>query len=147
MWGGELSLRHRLGEQTNLYASLSKGYKAGGFNLGPAPAGQRDFGAEQLWTIELGMKSTLLDRRLKINAALFQNQRRDQQVRTSTQLIAGDPTSFIFFTDNVGKGEALGIEADVRFFVNEQWELFTNLGLLDATLESGRRHDGVKCAA
>ena len=42
MWGGELSLSHQWSDGTMVYTSLSKGYKAGGFNLGPTPPGRRE---------------------------------------------------------------------------------------------------------
>jgi iron complex outermembrane recepter protein len=138
MWGGELSLSHELRESVNVYASVSKGYKAGGFNLGFVPPGRRDFDTENMVTIEAGMKSRLQDGRLQWNAAIFQNRRSEQQVRTSEQLVPGDPASFVFFTDNVGEGEALGFETELRWFAADDWEFYGTVGLLDATFESGR---------
>ena len=138
MWGGELSLSHQWSDRTMLYASLSKGYKAGGFNLGPTPSGKRDFSAEEMLTLELGVRSASQDGRVLFNAAVFHNRRRDQQVRTSVQLVPGDPASFVFFTDNVGEGEALGAEADLRWFVSDSIEVYGTVGLIDATLDSGR---------
>jgi iron complex outermembrane receptor protein len=138
MWGGELSLSQAISDATNIYTSVSKGYKAGGFNLGVVPTGQRDFDMENMVTLEAGIKSRLQGGRLQVNAAIFHNRRSDQQVRTSEQLIAGDPASFVFFTDNVGKGEALGFEADLRWFPSDEWEIYGTLGLIDATFESGR---------
>lgn len=137
LWGGEVSVRHDFRDRS-VYATLSKGYKAGGFNLGAVPDGNREFGSEGLWTIEAGVKTMLPDQRLQMSAAVFHYRRIDQQVRTSTQLIPGDPASFVFFTDNVGAGEALGLEADVRWFPADEWELYASLGLIDATLQTGR---------
>lgn len=138
MWGGDISISHAIGDRSNVYATLSRGYKAGGFNLGPVPSGKRDFGTEQLWTFEVGVKGTMLDQRMLLNASLFHNRRDDQQTRTSTQLVPGDPASFVFFTDNTGRGESYGLEAEIRFFATEQLELYGNIGLLDASLYGGR---------
>ncbi len=138
MWGGEISLSHAFSDVHNAYLSLSRGYKAGGFNLGPVPPGKRNFDTEAMWTLELGLRAALLEQRLQLNASLFHNRRDDQQVRTSTQLIPGDPASFVFFTDNSDRGETLGVDADLRFFVSEQWEVYSSVGLLDASLDSGR---------
>jgi iron complex outermembrane receptor protein len=138
MWGGEISLSHATGESSRIYATLSKGYKAGGFNLGPAPLGKQEFDEETMWTIEAGLKGVWLDQRLQMSAALFHNIRPDQQVRSAVQLDPGDPASFVFFTDNIIEGEALGFEADVRFHASDSWEFYTTIGLLDATFESGR---------
>jgi len=89
-------------------------------------------------TLELGVKSVLLDGRMHLNAAVFASRRTDQQVRTSVQLIPGDPASFVFFTDNVGEGRATGVEADLRWYASDTIEVYGSIGLLDATLQSGR---------
>jgi outer membrane receptor protein involved in Fe transport len=138
MWGGEISLSREMANAVRVYVSLSKGYKAGGFNLGPTPAGKQDFDAEQMYTLEAGAKGALLDDRLQMSAAVFHNVRPDQQVRSATQLVPGDPASFVFFTDNVGEGDALGLEADIRYLINDAWEFYATVGLLDASFESGR---------
>jgi len=135
MWGGELSVSHDHSAALSSFVSLTKGYKAGGFNLGAVPPGRRDFGEEQLWSIEAGIKSSLADGALTLNASLFYSRRDDQQVRTSYQLIPGDPASFVFFTDNAAKGRTLGAEADLRWFVSESWEVYANLGLLHASFD------------
>ncbi len=135
MWGGELSLSHDHSESVTSFITLSRGYKAGGFNLGLVPDDRREFGAEQMWNLEAGIKSSWLDRHLQVNASLFHSRRDDQQVRTSFQLDPGDPASFVFFTDNAAEGETLGFEAELRWFPNEAWELYATLGLLDATFD------------
>lgn len=135
MWGGELTLSHDHSDSVTSYASLSKGYKAGGFNLGLVPDDRREFGAEELWNLEAGIKSSLLDSTLLINAAVFVSRRDDQQVRTSFQLVPGDPASFVFFTDNAAKGETLGFEADLRWYPSDAWMLYANVGLLDAKFD------------
>jgi outer membrane receptor protein involved in Fe transport len=135
MWGGELSLSHDHSESVTSFITLSRGYKAGGFNLGLVPDDRRDFDAELMWNLEAGIKSSWLDQRLQVNASLFLSQRDDQQVRTSFQLDPGDPASFIFFTDNAAEGKTLGLEAEIRWFPNEAWEIYTTIGLLDATFD------------
>jgi iron complex outermembrane receptor protein len=135
MWGGELTLSHDHSSSITSFVNLSKGYKAGGFNLGVVPDDRRDFGAEELWNIEAGIKTALAQDSLHINASVFLNRRDDQQVRTSFQLVPGDPASFVFFTDNAAQGETMGFEADVRWLPSDAWELYLNVGLLDASFE------------
>jgi len=135
MWGGELTLSHDHSESVTSFISLSKGYKAGGFNLGLVPDDRREFGAEELWNLEAGIKSSLLDDTLLINASVFVSRRDDQQVRTSFQLVPGDPASFVFFTDNAAKGETQGLEADLRWYPADAWMLYANVGWLDASFE------------
>jgi iron complex outermembrane receptor protein len=58
-----------IGEDAMVYASISRGYKAGTFNtlpVGPTPARP-----EVLDAYEIGLKSELFDRRLRLNGSLF----------------------------------------------------------------------------
>lgn len=134
LWGGELSLSHDHSGSLTSFVSLSKGYKASGFNLGLVPQGRRAFGEEMMWSVEAGLKSLLANNTLRLNASIFHSRRDDQQVRTSFQLVAGDPASFGFATLNVDGGKMTGVEADLRWFPSERWEVYANVGLLDARL-------------
>lgn len=132
MWGGEIILSHDLSDSATGFIGLSKGYKAGGINLGIVPDDRREFGAEELWNLETGIKSSLLAGALKLNASVFMSRRDDQQVRASLQLDPGDPASFAFLTVNVDKGETVGFEADLRWYADDSWMLYLNIGLLRA---------------
>jgi iron complex outermembrane recepter protein len=132
MWGGELALSFDHSDTVTSFLSLSRGYKADGFNLGLAvPDEYRTFDSESLLNLEAGIKASLLDRTLRVNASVFAARHQDQQVRTSFQLNPGDPTSFGFVTINVEEGETLGVEADVRWLPADNWMLYATLGLLD----------------
>jgi len=135
MSGGELSISHDHSDALTSFASLSRGYKAGGFNLGIVPGGRREFAAEQLWNIETGIKSTWFDDSIFVNASIFFSRRDNQQVRTSFQLVPGDPASFVFFTDNAARGETIGFEADMRWLPSEPWEFYASIGLLNAEFD------------
>ncbi|HUD97233.1 MAG TPA: TonB-dependent receptor plug domain-containing protein [Woeseiaceae bacterium] len=135
MLGGELSYTHSFADGLAAFASLSRGYKAGGFNLGPIPDGGRKFAQESLWNIEAGIKALWLDDALHFNGSVFYNRRQDQQVRTSAQLNPNDPASFVFFTDNAAEGDTVGLEAEVRWLPSESWEFYSSIGLLYAEFE------------
>jgi iron complex outermembrane recepter protein len=135
MLGGELSYRHAVSEAATVFGSISKGFKAGGFNLGFVPEGRREFGQESLWNFEVGIKSLFADHRLAINASVFYSKRFDQQVETSLQLNPNDPASFVFFTDNAARGSSIGFETDVRWRPAEALELYANIGLLRARFD------------
>ncbi len=135
MIGGEITFTHEFSELTTGYVSLARGYKAGGFNPGfGVPDERREFDTEYAWNLEGGFKGRWLDDRLHINAAAFVSERRDQQIRTSFQLVPNDPASFVFFTDNSDKGRTKGLEMDLRWFVTDALELFASAGLLDAEI-------------
>lgn len=135
MLGGELRYRHDFSDGLSAFAGLSRGYKAGGFNLGTVPEGRRAYEREALWNLELGVRASWLDDRLLLDATVFRNRRRDQQARTSFQIDPADPASFVFFTDNAASGETNGLEATVRFAPNDAWEWYATVGLLDAEFD------------
>ena len=99
------------------------------------PEGRREFDAESLWNLEAGIKSLLFDAAVALNVSAFYSRRDDQQVRTSFQLVPGDPASFVFFTDNAARGRTLGLEAELRWAVHETLDVYANVGLLDAEFE------------
>lgn len=132
LWGGEIALSFDVSETATSFVSLSKGYKANGFNLGLAvPDEYRTFDAETLYNLEGGIKATFLDRSLRLNASVFLSRHDDKQVRTSFQLSPGDPTSFAFVTINVEEAQTAGLEADIRWLPTDRWMLYATLGLLD----------------
>ncbi len=135
MVGGEIAYTHKVSDEVTGFATLSRGYKGGGFNLGFVPPGRREFNAETMWNMEAGFKSTLAEDRLQLSGSVFYAQRKDQQVGTSFQIDPNDPASFVFFTDNAAEGESHGLEAEVRWFATERLELFGNLGLLNAKFD------------
>jgi outer membrane receptor protein involved in Fe transport len=135
MLGGSLSLTHLFSPDMSVWANLSRGYKAGGFNLGPVPPGGRNFDQEGLWNLEFGVRKSWADNRLELNASVFGTRRDDQQVRTSVQLVPGDPTTFVFFTDNAAKGDTLGLEAEFRWRPRDTIDAYFNMGLLRARFD------------
>lgn len=81
-WLPRLSARYSLSDDTNIYASVAKGTKPGGFNVGQVRDDLRPFGQEKIWTYELGAKTYLFDRRVNLEASLYYSDWRDVQVTT-----------------------------------------------------------------
>ncbi|MGJ8663624.1 MAG: TonB-dependent receptor [Marinicella sp.] len=134
MIGGQISINHALNDQQNIYATLSRGYKAGGFNLSASlPENRRAYDPEYLLNFEVGMKALLMDYRLNLNVSAFYSKRQDMQVSTSVQEDPTDPLTFVFFTGNAAAGKNYGLEADWMFQLNRNWSLHGALGLLNAT--------------
>jgi len=109
---GKLALNHDLARGVMGYLSWVKGYKAGGGNL---PLNAPSFGPETNYVMEAGLKSTLFDRRLRLNLAAFHSDYRDIQLAS---LADGLP-----LTQNAASGKARGIEIEAvavfgRFSVN-----------------------------
>ena len=97
-----LALDHRFAEDVMGYASFNRGFKSGGFNL-LAP-GTEGFRPETLDAYEVGLKSELFERRLRLNLAGFYYDYTDIQI--------GLPVGGGLVTVNGPRAHIKGIEAD-----------------------------------
>jgi iron complex outermembrane recepter protein len=131
MSGGNLSLTVQQSPTEQLYVTLARGYRAGGFNIGSnIPVTRRQFRPEYLWNLEAGIKQHDHDGRLQWQADVFYMRRVDQQVATSVQTDPSDPLTYQFYTDNAARGENFGAEAQAVWLLAPRWELNGTLGLL-----------------
>jgi iron complex outermembrane receptor protein len=143
MWGGQATLYFDPRERLRWFATLSRGYKAGGFNLGEGALLKPKFLPEYLLGLDVGMKGEWLDGRLYADTTAFYMKRTDMQIAVSQQLVPNDPSSYLFYTDNASGGRNMGIETSVRWHATRQLEIGASLGLL-RTRYSGFRPDGVQ---
>ncbi len=142
MIGGQVSLSADLTEDSTAYVSVSRGYKAGGFNLGNIPAQARQFDPEYLWSAESGIKVSLLDSRLFLDAAVFYQWRKDLQIRSGQQLDPTNPGTYTFVTDNLPSGYNAGMETSLNYAVSSSLTIGGSLGLLRTKSAGGVREDG-----
>lgn len=142
--GGRVLLEHTLASDGLLYASVTRGYKAGGFNTdGSLDAELRLFEPEVLWNMELGFKGELLDDRLKLSVALFRMQRRDVQIATSRTVQRPDGSAeFIGYTGNGAEGFNQGLEVELALRATDRLLVTANLGFLDTEFENYINGDG-----
>lgn len=107
------------------YASYSQGFKSGGFNsFGLSPA----FEEEEVAAFEIGVKSTLFQRRLRLNAAGFTYDYTNLQVRLPV------PTGGVTI-DNAGAARVRGLEFEGSLLVSDRLRLDGNIAFLDTELE------------
>lgn len=66
----------------NVYLSAARGTKSGGFNPGTTLPEELTYDPESNWTYELGVKAALFDRRLRVEAAVYQIDWSNQQIST-----------------------------------------------------------------
>jgi outer membrane receptor protein involved in Fe transport len=147
MWGGQATVYFDQRENMRWFATLSRGYKAGGFNLGQGAIVKSQFLPEYLVGLDVGMKGEWLDGRLYADVTAFYMKRNDMQIAISTQLDpVGDPSSYLFYTDNASGGRNMGVESSIRWRATQQLEFGGALGLL-RTRYSGFRPDGIHDAS
>ncbi|HEV7632746.1 MAG TPA: TonB-dependent receptor plug domain-containing protein [Steroidobacteraceae bacterium] len=133
MAGGHVALTFKLREGRDLYAALTRGYKAGGFNTGGAvPQNLKLFDPEFLWNLETGIKSRSADGSFDGQLSLFYMRREDQQVSSSYQADPNNPLDFVLLTDNAARGENFGLEGQLGWRPLPGLRLSSSLGLLKA---------------
>ena len=121
-----------------LYASYSRGYRAGTFN-GLAYGGSQQVyfvRPEEVDAFEVGFKTRFLDNRLQINGSLFYYDYTGQQ----GQVVDNTATANLIALD----GKLKGLELDVQFAATDRLRFSASLGLLDSKYKS---FDQAECAA
>jgi iron complex outermembrane receptor protein len=133
LWGGQASLDYRVADGQHVYALISRGYKASGFNLSPGlPANQLQFGPESDLNFEVGHKAQMSDGRVRIDTSLFYMMRHNEQLLTSEQLDPNNPNTFVFFTGNAKSGFNYGLESTATWAASKSLEFGGSLGLLQS---------------
>jgi iron complex outermembrane receptor protein len=97
-------LAYDIGESSMIYASVSTGSKSGNFNGVNGEPDEREFDDETTTSYELGLKATVLDSTLRINAAAFYTEIEDYQFQDQMEVGIGTTVS------NDGKVEVSGID-------------------------------------
>lgn len=119
---GKVTIEHALNDDSMVFATLAKGYKAGGVN----PGAPTDFDPEFINMLEVGSKNTFLNGRLQANFGAFYYDYEDLQLGavspTATLTVNGDAT-------------VKGAEAEFAFAVTDRLLVDFNLALLDFSID------------
>lgn len=116
-------LSYALADEVNIYASVSEGFRSGGFS--DVAATKPIFEPELLTAYELGVKSVLLNNRLRNELAFFYSDYTDYIVNSF------DPITLVVTTDNAGEAVVKGIEWSLEWSASDQ----LNLGFNGAVTE------------
>ena len=139
MNGGKISLIKN-NNNSNIYFSIARGYKQGGFNLGLDATDYINnsliYDPEFLTNYEIGFNSNMINSNFNYSAVLFFSNRNDQQVLISRQVDPTDPNTFSFITQNAAEGENYGFEFTSNYFVNDNFNVYTNFGLLKTKIKN-----------
>ena len=138
LWGGRIALQYQAVGSTMIYGLVSRGYKAGGVNSDPdLDAADREFGTEQMWNIETGVKGLWLDDALQAQISAFYQLRDDIQIKQSlVQPIVNGGSSFTDYFSNAAEGTNYGVEAEFNWLVTDMVALFGSIGLLKTEFDT-----------
>ena len=130
---GKTAFNWRFADSKMAYASLSRGFKSGGFYGGMAttPSVLVPYDEETVISYELGLKTDWREYDLRINGAFFYYDYQDQQNFARVQ----DPSGIINSQlTNIGDVSTVGAEVDVTWYPTDDWMLVANLGYLDSEI-------------
>ncbi|MEN7342199.1 MAG: TonB-dependent receptor [Pseudomonadota bacterium] len=151
----KVSLNWDVSDDINLFATYGIGFRSGGFNSigsqatidfwlnnnadGSNPGAAVDaqllirdeYEKEVTQSFELGAKAYFLDRRLRVNAALFSNNVEDNQF---FEFFAG-PWGLLRVVTTIDELQINGFEMDFDAALTDQWTVFGGFGLLDSEIK------------
>ena len=141
-----ISAEYQMSDDAMVYATWGEGYRPGGLNRfcttraidGLGNQGSSNIGceflADFLTATEFGFKGSLMDGKLRLNAAAFWQKWDDFQFsRLDTSV------SPLTLTYNVGNAESNGVEFDFIAMLAPNWTLSGAASFLDSTLTSDYR--------
>lgn len=133
--------RYSASDDWTLYASVTKGFKSGGFGsfaIVPGPDGVDDdsvvlpgatpnqFDPETVWSYEVGAKGDLFDRRLRLDVATYYYRYTDLQLNFFDN---GDRV------ENIGKVTAFGVEASAQAILSDSLDIYLTGSFNDNEIE------------
>jgi len=139
---GQLNLAYDLNDDQLVYLNWARGYKSGGINAAGIPtdaAGNPSLVSatvqpEESTTIEVGLKSQWLERRLTTNFALYDTQVSDYQAN----VVDAGPGALRGYLANIEKVSVRGFEFDSRAQLTDSWSVYATYAYTDGQYDSFR---------
>ena len=129
IWIPRFAVNFQPNDDLLLFISATRGFKSGGWNArGTAPSELLPFGPETAWNYEAGIKSELLDNRLRINLTAYYLDIANLQTPSAFTRTNG---SIAFITRNFADYENKGIELEVTAVPVDGLNLFASFGYQD----------------
>lgn len=129
------SVSYQMSDDVMLYSSYSNGFKSGGVDMRADvslnPDAANPYDPEVVDTYEFGVKSELLNDRMRLNAALFFSDYTDMQVTVQRAVAAGVASQVL----NAADSTVQGFEVETLFAVTDNFTLNAALGYVDAEFD------------
>jgi len=133
----QLTLAYHVSGGQMIYASVARGFKAGGFNAAALP-GSEAYGEEHSWSYEGGVKTLFADSRVSVNAGVFYIQWEHLQTNVPNPFVPGQ-----FFIANAGSATSKGVEVELNARLFEGCDFFAGGGYTNARFDAGTFSNGV----
>ena len=140
-----LGLNFQASDDVMIYASATRGFKAGGWNSRTAyrPQEFQPIDPEKTWSYEAGFKSEFLENRLRVNATVFYAETDDLQSSCTTPgPIAGTTLST---QNNAGDMDVKGVEFEFAAQLTDDLYVYGSAGFQDGEYSSTNPEAGSFC--
>lgn len=122
-------LSHDFNADVMGYASVSTGFKGGGFNTA-VPQRAPAFEPEDILGVEAGLKSVWFDRRVTLNVAAFYYDYKNIQVQKN------DPGALVNAIENASAARIFGADIDITYRPTSRLSLLVSAQALDTRFKS-----------
>ena len=131
-WSPTVGINYTPSDDVMYYAKYSRGYQSGGFNADFNPLLDAvKFDTEQVDAFEVGVKSTLADGKLRLNADVFVQEFTDYQLFQRLDV----PGTTVTVVSNAGQVTSQGVELETVWLPTDSLQLTLNATYLDATYD------------
>ena len=128
------TLAWQMEDNIMIYGTYSEGYRDGSYAArftGVVPDPLPNYDPEFVENYEIGMKSTLLDGRMRFNATIFNMNYEDMQIGASSSAVTTASTK-----ENLGEASLKGLEIEMTTLVTEKFTVSANVGVLEDDIDS-----------
>lgn len=114
----KVNLTYQASDNMMGYFTFSQGFRPSGINREGTSNISQIYQSDTVDNFEFGWKSTLADNRVRLNGAVYLMSWND------IQLTRFDPAeSFLGLTTNASDAEMFGVEANLDWLINENWDM------------------------
>lgn len=122
---------YRVNPGSTVYGTLTRGYRAGGFNPAALP-GTEAYEEEHSWNVEGGVKTLWAGGRVMTNASVFRIDWEDMQLNLPNQFVPGQ-----FYIANAGASTSTGFEVEATARATSSIDVFGSFGYTHARFDEG----------
>ena len=130
----------KLSDGVNVYASVAKGFRSGGFNLGPLP----NYDPESLISYEIGTKGFVADKSVAFELAAYFSNYSDMLRRGL--VFVGSTSTLESLTSNVGTAHVKGVEGGLTWKATKALTLNTTASFIDSKITKVNATDATNIA-
>jgi iron complex outermembrane receptor protein len=129
LWTPRFAINYKPNDDMLVFVSATRGFKSGGWNArGTAASELLPFGPEKVWSYEAGIKSDLMDNRVRANLTVYYQDTKDLQ--TPSAFVRANGT-LAFITRNFADYTNKGAELELTFQPVDNLNLYFNAGYQD----------------